>query len=119
MLQEGGRLCGYVIHTPPHLNGEQVAKAREMGPAAGVLEGPAVDLLAEAGFRLIQQTDVTPEFELLLAAIRAHRTTREADLRAEEGDQVFEEGQERKRLTLQCVREGLLIRTLWVAERLP
>jgi hypothetical protein len=53
----------------------------------------------------------------MLAAIRQLRSSSEPELRLEEGDEVFEEAQERKRLTLQCVDDGLLVRSLWVAER--
>ncbi len=117
VLLPEGRLAGYVIHTPEGLTSAEKERARVMGPAEGVLAAAPARLLAGGGFNLVQQTDVTTEFRNMLAAIRQHRATAEPELRLEEGDEVFEEAQERKRLTLQCVEEGLLVRSLWVAER--
>jgi hypothetical protein len=117
VLLPQGRLAGYVIHTPEGLTSDEKDRARDMGPAQGVLAASPARLLAAGGFNLLQQTDVTTEFRSMLAAIRQLRSSSEPELRLEEGDEVFEEAQERKRLTLQCVDDGLLVRSLWVAER--
>lgn len=117
MLLPQGRLAGYVIHTPDGLDPDQVERVSEMGPAYGLLEVPPQALLAAAGFALTGLTDVTPEFRQMLTRIHDERSRREEQLRREEGDELFEEAQERKVLTLRCVDEGLLVRTLWVARR--
>lgn len=110
-------MVGYVIHAREDLDDPQRARAQELGPDQGGLGRPADQLLDEGGFVLRHRTDVTAEFRATLVALLEARARREPALRVEEGDEAFEEAQERRRSTLLGVDEGLLVRTLWVAER--
>ncbi len=64
---------------------------------------------------VIVDEDVTDAFHETLEAFRVAMDELEDDLRREEGDAVFEEGQERQTNMVQGVSEGLLRRSLLVA----
>jgi SAM-dependent methyltransferase len=117
VLKPGGRLVGYLIHTPAGLTSRRYERAAELGPAEVVTDEPLLHLVEAAGLRLLAQVDVTSVFRQTCEAISEARRAHEAELRDEEGDELFEEGQERKAAMSAGIDEGLLLRSLLVAER--
>jgi hypothetical protein len=113
VLKPGGRMAGYLIHTPGGLGAAGLARAAELGPAA-VGATPLPDLAAEVGLTLVTREDVTELYRATCAGIHSARALHEDSLRAEEGDEVYEEGQQRKAEMLEAIREGLLVRSLVV-----
>lgn len=110
-------MVGYLIHTPAGMTPQRYERAVELGPAEVVTPEPLVRLVEAAGLRLLAQVDVTPVFRQTCEAILEARRAHEAELRDEEGDQLFEEGQERKSDMRAGIDEGVLRRSLLVAER--
>lgn len=117
VLKPGGRIAGYVIHTPPGLSEARSRRATECGPGQVVAEVPPGDLLRRAGFLVIADDDVTEDFRETCTAIHEARHELEDDLRAVEGDVGFEDENSKKRLMLEGISEGLLRRSLLVATR--
>jgi hypothetical protein len=117
ILKPGGRVAGYLIHTPPGLADRAYERASELGPAEAVTPEPLTELVAAAGLNLVALQDVTNDFRQTCRAILDARRDHETALRAEEGDEVFEDGQAQKDAVLAGIDEGLLLRSLLVAER--
>ncbi len=110
-------MAGYLIHTPAGLSQPQFERAAELGPAEVATPQPLSRLVETAGLRITAQIDVTPVFRRTCEAVYEARRDHEAELRREEGDELFEEGQERKVAMAAGIDEGLLVRSLVVAER--
>lgn len=116
VLQSGGRLAGYVIHTPADLKPGDRQRAAALGPS-DVLADAAPDKLARAvGLSIIVYEDVTEEFHEMCDALFSARSRLETQLRSIEGHDVYEEEREKKEFMLAGIREGLLRRCLLVAE---
>ncbi len=73
--------------------------------------------MRSVGFSVIRQEDVTAGFRTTCDAILRARTKLEDALRVEEGSEVYEEEQQKKRTMLEGVDEGLLLRCLIVAAK--
>ncbi len=71
--------------------------------------------MRSAGFSVIRQEDVTAGFRATCEAMIRARTELEDALRVEEGHEVYEEEQHKKRSMLEGIDEGLLLRSLIVA----
>jgi hypothetical protein len=110
-------MAGYVIHTADGLAPQQLERALELGPAQGHFGQPLPKFVRAAGLTPLSVSDVTPAFRRTNADLFDVRREHEAALRAEEGDELYEESQERRVQTLTAVDEGLLLRSLVVAER--
>ena len=106
-------MAGYLIHTPSGLGAAGLARAAELGPAA-VGTTPLTDLAAKVGFSLVARQDVTALYHVTCEGIHSARALHEDSLRAEEGDEAYEDGQQRKAEMLKAIREGLLVRSLVV-----
>ena len=104
-MKPGGRIAGYVIHTPAGLGAADERRARELGPDHVTAAALPEDLTREAGFSDVVREDVTGQF----------RATVEAMLRAEQGDAEYADGCERGEAKLIGIREGLLLRSLVTA----
>jgi len=117
VVRPGGRVAGYVIHHAAGLNDKETERAFELGPSAGALPMPLAEWVRAAELQLIELRDLTEGFKRMAEAIRTERTLHEDALRAEEGDELFEEEQERKLQLSTAIAEGLLVRTLVIAER--
>ena len=115
VLKPGGRIAGYVIHTPQGLRREGECRAAELGPSPVAAPALPEDLARSVGFSVIRREDVTARFRTTCEAIVRARTELEDALRAEEGDEGYEEEQQDKRGMLQGIDEGLLRRLLIVA----
>ena len=72
-------------------------------------------LTRRAGFTVVGQEDVTPQFRDCCEALLRARARLESALRADEGDEGFEEEHARKTAMLTGIRERLLLRSLVVA----
>ena len=115
MLQQQGRLVGFVIHTPPNLTPEDRQRAAALGPS-DVLADATPDALAKtAGLSVIVYEDVTEEFGATCDALVSARSRLETQLREIEGEEIYEEEREKKEAMQSGIREGLLRRCLLVA----
>ena len=115
VLRPGGRLAGYFIHTPEGLSAAQTRRAAELGPTEVTAAASPETLTHRAGFTVVHREDVTQQFrESCEALLQAHARL-ESALRAEEGDEVFEEERTRRTKMLTGIRERLLLRSLVVA----
>ena len=117
VLEPGGRMAGYVIHTPVVLSEGDMAKADELGPSNSSATKSPADLARSAALSEIQQEDVTAHFRVTCEAILRARIELEETLRVEEGWEVFEEEQQKTRNMLLGIDQGLLLRSLIVAEK--
>ncbi len=115
VLKPGGMVAGYLIHTTPGLSDADETLADELGPSVVSGASDPGALIAEAGLSLTLCEDVTPDFRETCEALSAAREVHEADLRAEEGDEFYEEERQKKRDIRRGIDDGLLIRSLIVA----
>lgn len=118
MLRPKGRLVAIAIEPAPDLGPDRQAQAIEIGPSH---LGPGDSLARfaeEAGFSLLEVRDVTPDFrrvaEVASLALADHRDA----LMSAEGEETWEEEVDRKSRMARGVDEGLLVRTLVLAERM-
>jgi hypothetical protein len=117
VLLPGGRIAYYNIFVPPGLPEYLRRRAHRAGPSAVGSRGiPQTELLARAGFESITETDVTEDFLATASAWNGGRQRRESELRAEFGDAWFEERQADSRAIRSGIEQGLLRRSLFVAE---
>ena len=117
VLEPGGRIVGYVIHTPDGLSRGDKQRASELGPSDVCAEALPEGLIGSAGFSVIRQEDVTAGFRTTCLAILQARSKLEDALRVEEGPEVYEEEQQKKRTMLEGIDAGLLLRCLIVAAK--
>ncbi len=117
VLEPGGRIAGYVIHTPDGLSSGDKQRASELGPSDVCAEAPPEGLMRSAGFSVIRQEDVTAGFRTICHAILRARSKLEDALRVEEGPEAYEEEQQKKRTMLEGIDEGLLLRCSIVAAK--
>jgi hypothetical protein len=75
------------------------------------------DLLRSAGFAEIAETDVTDEFLRIARALLEARGRHAIELRESEGVSEFAKEQAARRARAAAIEEGLLRRSLFVAER--
>lgn len=75
------------------------------------------DLLEAAGFRVLEETDVTAEFIGTKGALVEARDRYSTELTAKMGAQEFAALMKQQRAELQAAREGLLRRSLFLAQR--
>lgn len=115
VLKQGGRIAGYVIHTPTGLSAADEIRAAELGPSDVASPAPIEELTYSAGLAMIAHKDVTDVFRATCKAILEAREKLEEILRAEEGDEVYEEEQGKKHSMLTGISEGLLRRLLIIA----
>ena len=117
VLAPGGRIAGYVIHTPAGLTPAQVRRAAELGPS-DVTAAVSPDALAQSErLIVVVAEDVTDAFHATCTALRAARRDLEDELRTDEGDDFYEEERRKKDAMLQGIAEGVLCRSLIVANK--
>ncbi|MFQ5679226.1 MAG: hypothetical protein ACE5HP_07175 [Gemmatimonadota bacterium] len=117
VLRPGGRVAGYVIHAPAGLDPAAERRASELGPTEVTAAGSPEELASRAGFGAVATLDLTDSFRNTCEALLRARNEREEQLRAEEGDELFEEEREKKEAMLRGIEEGLLRRSLLTAIR--
>ena len=114
VLKPGGRIAGYVIHTSGSLTPAQVIRASELGPTQVTAPSPPAELMREAGFGVLAVSDVTENFRATCTALLQARQRMAQELRAEEGDESFEDELQAKKSMLEGIDERLLQRSLVV-----
>ena len=117
VLKKGGRIAGYVIHTPTGLSPSDGIRAAVLGPSDIGSLVPIEELTYSAGLNVIAHTDVTDVFRATCKAFLEAREELEDELRAEGGDEIYEEEQEKKLSMLTGIDEGLLLRSLIVSKK--
>lgn len=117
MLRSAGRIAYYNIFVTPGLPERLHRRALRAGPPAVASRGISqVDLLMRAGFKSVTEADLTAEFLKTARAWYEGRQSQEAQLRASCGDDWFKERQNDSRTMIHAIEEGLLRRSLFVAE---
>jgi hypothetical protein len=117
VLEAGGRLAGYVIHTASGLSPAEELRAADLGPPDVLGFANPDEMAGAAGFSLITQLDVTDVFRTTCEVTLETREQLETELRDEEGDETYEDEQAKLRSMLTGIAEGLLQRSLSVAVR--
>jgi hypothetical protein len=115
VLKPGGRLAGYLIHTPAGLSPSETERAAELGPSEVAADRAPEVLTRLAAFTLVHYEDVTSQFRTACQALLTARVRLEPALRMDEGDEIFEAEHARKTAMLTGIHEGLLLRSLVVA----
>ena len=117
VLKPGGRIAGYVIHIPAGVTEAQERRAAELGPSDVTAPALPEVLTQAAGLTIMVTEDVTDAFRATCAALAAARRDLAEELRAEEGDDFYEEERRKKNAMLQGIDEGILRRSLGVANK--
>ena len=117
VLKSGGRIAGYVIHIPAGVTEAQERRAAELGPSDVTAPASPEALTRAAGLTIVVTQDVTDAFRVTCAALAAARRDLEDELRADEGDDFYEEERRKKNAMLQGIDEGILRRSLVVANK--
>ena len=95
----------------------QERRAADLGPS-DVTASTSPELLTQAaGLTVVVKEDVTDAFRATCAALVAARRDLEDELRADEGDDFYEEERRKKNAMLQGIDEGILCRSLVVANK--
>ncbi len=115
VLEPGGLMVGYVIHTPPDLSAAAGARAAELGPSKIVASESYATLLDRVGFSRVSEEDVTTAFAQTAAALLEAREALVDVLRAEEGEEIYQEEYSKLRDMVLGIDEGLVRRALIVA----
>jgi hypothetical protein len=116
VLRPHGRVAFYTIYIPPGLSEADYRRAVVDGPPAPTLRRHD-EMLRAAGFDRIEETDVTNECARVRRALNDARDRHADALRRQEGVAEFEEAQRSKRAELLAIKDGLLRRSLFVAQR--
>ena len=117
VLKPGGCIAGYVIHIPTGLTEAQGRRAADLGPSDVTASTSPEVLTQAAGLTVVVKEDVTDAFRATCAALVAARRDLEDELRADEGDDFYEEERRKKNAMLQGIDEGILCRSLVVANK--
>jgi hypothetical protein len=105
----------FTISLAPNLTPSKRRQAVRAGPPAVLARHDHHSMLCTAGFRDVEETDVTAEYLITVRAWLDQSVAREAELRAVLGDVVFEDRQRDRRLQISAIEGGLLRRSLFVA----
>ena len=111
-------MAGYVIHTASGLGPAGEQRATELGPSDVTASESPEGLARQAALTVLACEDVTESFRLTCDALLRARERLADQLRAEEGDDFYEEEHRKKKSMLLGIDEGLLRRSLIVASRL-
>ena len=117
VLKSGGRIAGYVIHIPVGVTAAQERRAAALGPSDVPAPASPEALTRAAGLTIVVIQDVTDAFRVTCAALAAARRDLEDELRADEGDDFYEEERRKKNAMLKGIDEGILRRSLVVASK--
>ena len=114
VLRSGGRIAGYVIHTPDALGVADATRAAELGPDDVWAPAAPEDLARLAGFSDVVRTDVSDQYRATVEEMLQAAGRWEVELRAEQGDEEYEAGRTRGQSMQAGIREGLLLRPLLI-----
>ncbi|HEY5640104.1 MAG TPA: hypothetical protein VIW01_08635 [Dehalococcoidia bacterium] len=105
----------FTIFAAPGLTASEYRRALRSGPTfASTRRRDHGELLASAGFRHTEETDLTAEFLLTSRAWENERRKRAAGIIAAEGEAAFEERQSDLDVQSRAIEAGLLRRSLFV-----
>lgn len=106
----------FTIFVPAGLSDTDYQTAVASGPSAvSSRRRDHQDMLRSAGFRHVEETDVTEEFLITARAWYEGRERYADELRAADGHAAFEERQHDSRLQIEAIEAGLLRRSLFVS----
>ena len=113
VIRANGRMVFTVISIVPGLTSADHARAAQAGPPFKAVSAVYPVMLAQAGWSVIEHTDVTPEYEKT-----ARIMLREEEARADQlirlwGDAEFSERMHRRRTAVEAISAGLLRRELF------
>jgi hypothetical protein len=105
------------IHAAPDLSPADRRRAYRAGPRAVASRAPQLELLARAGFRDLDEVDLTDAFVETQRAWLDARHRRRDELARLEAPGVFDQRQAEHRTQLAATEAGLLRRSLLFAVR--
>jgi hypothetical protein len=114
-LGSGGRIAFLTIITAPALTPSQRRQAVRAGPPALLTRRDHRSMLATAGFRDVEETDVTADYLSTVRAWSDQSLVREDELRQVIGDALFDDRERDRRLQVDAIEQGLLRRSLFFA----
>jgi ubiquinone/menaquinone biosynthesis C-methylase UbiE len=118
LLRPGGKMAFYTIFIPLGLAPARYRRAARAGPRAVTSWGRSqTELLRAAGFALVREEDVTPQFLATTRAWHDGRARFLVELSEAEGADTVTERQCDCQIQERAIEEGLLRRGLFVAER--
>lgn len=117
ILCEGGRLAAIAIEPARGLGPAARDRAVEIGPSHLGPDDSIEESAVSAGFRLLEVLDLTADFRRVAVESAGELQRRSAELRSEEDEQTYVDELDRKTRMVRGVDEGLLVRTLVLAER--
>jgi hypothetical protein len=100
-------MAGYVMHTPTGLSTSDEIRAAELGPSDVASPAATEELAHTVGLATIVHKDVTDVLTVTYKAILETREKLEEELRAEEGDEVYDEETKKKHAMLDGIADRL------------
>ena len=116
VVTPGGRMAFTVISIAPGLSTAQQQRARDFGPDYIASEQDYASLLAETGWNLLVQEDITPVFTDACRRQLAADLEHAEDLRGLIGDAALTERLERWREKIVVLEDGLQRREMFLVE---
>lgn len=116
MLKPGGRIAYFNIFIAPGATPEERRPFVQEQPEL-FSRAEQTALLRNAGFARIVETDVTAEYRRTQAALYEANARRERALRRVRGDEDFENSQRFRLHRLRGIDDGIVRRSLFVAQR--
>lgn len=112
-------MAAVAIECPPGLDEDDRELAARLGPANVHAPGSLVDMAATAGLEPVLVEDWTDALRAVACRTITALEGAAAEIRAAEGDVVFDEEMGKKTRMVEGIDRGLLARTLVVARRVP
>ncbi len=114
VLKKGGRLVVVTIEIAEGLGAAQRARAIQLGPEDLGTGGPLRDLVAQSGFEVVIERDLTEDFRVSLLDRLDALDQNDAELRRAEGHEMVDTERQKRTDMLTAVQEGMLRRTALV-----
>lgn len=114
VLRKDGRLVVVTIEIAEGLGAAQRARAIQLGPEDLGTGGPLRDLVAQSGFEVVIERDLTEDFRVSLLDRLDALDQNETALRRAEGHEMVDTEREKRTDMLTAVQEGMLRRTALV-----
>ena len=114
VLKKGGRLVVVTIEIAEGLGVAQRARAIQLGPEDLGTGGPLRDLVAQSGFEVVIERDLTEDFRVSLLDRLDALDQNDAELRRAEGHEMVDTERQKRTDMLTAVQEGMLRRTALV-----
>ena len=114
VLKKGGRLVVVTIEIAEGLGVAQRARAIQLGPEDLGTGGPLRDLVAQSGFEVVIERDLTEDFRVSLLDRLDALDQNDAELRRAEGHEMVDTERQKRTDVLTAVQEGMLRRTALV-----